>query len=100
MCWLKVFFIYEIGIVNDIFFLCNDSVGIMMLLDMQLKREFFVKYQLENCKEVEMISYLMDCYDRVGLEERLVLKVGEVNFVKIISFECKLVIIIYVCFVF
>lgn len=34
MCWLKVFFIYEIGIVNDIFFLCNDSVGIMMLLDM------------------------------------------------------------------
>lgn len=47
-----------------------------------------------------MISYLMDCYDRVGLEERLVLKVGEVNFVEIISFECKLEIIIYVCLYF
>lgn len=47
------------------------SVGTMMSPDMQPKREFSAKYQPENCKEVEMISYLMDCYDRAGLEERL-----------------------------
>jgi hypothetical protein len=43
--------------------------------DMQPKREFSEKYKPENCKEVEMISYLMDCYDRAGLEERLAPKV-------------------------
>lgn len=64
------------GTVNEIFFMYDDSVGTMMSPDMQPKREFSAKYQPENCKEVEMISYLMDCYDRAGLEERLAPKVG------------------------
>lgn len=100
MWWLKALLIYETGTVNDISFLCDDSVGTMMSPDMQPKREFSAKYQPENCKEVEMISYLMDCYDRAGLEERLAPKVGEVNSVQIISFECKSAIIIHACFAF
>lgn len=74
------------GTDNDIFFMYDDSVGTMMSPDMQPKREFSAKYQPENCKEVEMISYLMDCYDRAGLEERLAPKVGG-NSIKITSVE-------------
>ena len=35
----------------------------------QPSRQFpFAKFQPSKCKEVEMISYLLDCYDRVGME--------------------------------
>lgn len=57
-------------------FFCDFSVGTMMSPDMQPKREFSARYQPENCKEVEMINYLIDCYDRAGLEERLAPKVS------------------------
>ena len=33
------------------------------------------KFAPEKCKEVEMISYLLDCYDRVNTEERKAPKV-------------------------
>ncbi|KAJ8320744.1 hypothetical protein KUTeg_002331 [Tegillarca granosa] len=35
------------------------------------KREFSSKYQPPKCKEIDMINYLLDCYDRVALEERI-----------------------------
>ncbi|XP_048766609.1 ubiquitin conjugation factor E4 B-like [Ostrea edulis] len=49
----------------------RSTVSTMTSPDMQPKREFSEKYQPETCKEVEMMNYLMDCYDRAGLEERL-----------------------------
>ncbi|KAK3104970.1 hypothetical protein FSP39_014399 [Pinctada imbricata] len=42
----------------------------MVSPDMQPKREFS-KYPVEKCKEVELINYLLDCYDRVSIEERI-----------------------------
>lgn len=35
---------------------------------LQLRREF--KYELEKCKDTDMINYLLDSYDRVSAEER------------------------------
>lgn len=34
------------------------------------KREFSPKFPSERCKEVDMINYLLDCYERAGVEER------------------------------
>ncbi|XP_033763599.1 LOW QUALITY PROTEIN: ubiquitin conjugation factor E4 B-like [Pecten maximus] len=34
------------------------------------KREFSPKYPSEKIKEVDMINYLLDCYERAGIEER------------------------------
>ena len=43
----------------------------------QPSRHFpFDKFQPEKCVETEMISYLLDCYDRVHLEERNAPKVS------------------------
>ena len=43
----------------------------------QPSRHFpFDKFQPEKCVETEMISYLLDCYDRVHLEERMAPKVS------------------------
>ena len=33
-------------------------------------RQFYEKFQPEKCKEVDLINYLLDCYDRVHYEER------------------------------
>jgi len=32
-------------------------------------------FTIENCKETEMLNYLIECFDRVGIEERKAPKV-------------------------
>ncbi|XP_041377968.1 ubiquitin conjugation factor E4 B-like [Gigantopelta aegis] len=34
------------------------------------KREFLSRFPPADCKETDMINYLLDCYDRVSVEER------------------------------
>ena len=47
----------------------------MMLTPDQPRREFSSKLRPENCKEVDMLNYLFDCYERVAYEERTAPKV-------------------------
>ncbi|KAL4221583.1 Ubiquitin conjugation factor E4 B [Mactra antiquata] len=46
------------------------SASPMTMTPEQPRREFTCKLRLENCKEVDMINYLVDSYERVAFEER------------------------------
>ncbi|XP_048250307.1 ubiquitin conjugation factor E4 B-like [Haliotis rufescens] len=41
-----------------------------MMSPEHFNREFSEKFPLAKCKEVDMLNYLLDCYDRVAVEER------------------------------
>ncbi|XP_055958481.1 ubiquitin conjugation factor E4 B [Patella vulgata] len=46
------------------------SISPMQLTPDVPKREFVSRCEPVKCKEVNMINYLLDCYERVGIEER------------------------------
>ena len=66
---------------DDCVYLCRCSP---MLSSMPAGRRFPVeKFQPEKSKEVELLNYLLDCYERVGMEERTAPKVrirGQASF--------------------
>ena len=43
------------------------------------KREFNEKFQPPPSKELDLINYLLDCYERISNEERTAPKVGACN---------------------
>ena len=55
---------------------CIFSASPMMMTPDLPRREFSSKLRPENCKEVDMLNYLFDCYERVAYEERTAPKVG------------------------
>lgn len=61
----------------------------MMMTPEQPRREVGKKVAQVECKEVEMITYLMDSYERVAQEERMAPKVGVCQFI-----DCDLLIIL------
>ena len=55
--------------------LFSHSASPMLLTPEQPKREFTCKLRPVRCKEVDMVNYLLDSYERVSLEERTAPKV-------------------------
>lgn len=47
-----------------------------MMSEAAPRREFLDRFQPQHCKELDVLNYLLDCYERVSIEERTAPKVS------------------------